>query len=155
MSASLQFLELCGQKSKSPEMKIILHKAQNYYTKARPDYTSSLEFQNLVTCKMNDIVKRPCSIYVYMKDVIDEIRSRRLKKHKPSSKRHKASDGSVHVSSNPDVAEPGPSGHTKEEGEDKAQRDTFEVVVHSAESAYVDRQIKKLSKVLMVSHRMQ
>ena len=128
-------------------MKIILQKAQNYYTKARPDYTSSLEFQNLVTCKMNDIVKKPCSIYVFMKDVIDEIKAQRLKKYKPSSKRHKASNGSVHVSNNSDVAEP--SGCAKEEGEDRAQRDTLEAVVDSAESAYVGRQIKKLSKVLM------
>ena len=89
-----------------------------------------------------------------MKDVIDEIKARRLKKHKPSSKRHKASDGSVHISSNSDVAEPGPSGHPKEEGEDKAQRDTLEALVNSAESAYVGRQIKKLSRVLTVSHRM-
>jgi len=154
MSALLQFLELCWQKSKSPEMKIILQKAQNYYAKARPDYTSSVEFQNLVTCKMNDIVKRPCNIYVFMKDVIDEIKARKLTKHKPSSKRHKASNGSVHISSNSDVAEPGPSGHTKEEGADKARRDTLEAIVNSAESAYVDKRIKKLSKVLMVSHRM-
>lgn len=154
MSASLQFLELCWQKSKSPEMKIILQKAQNYYMKARPDYTSSLEFQDLVTCKMNDIVKRPCSIYVFMKDVIDEIKARRLKKHKQPSKRHKASNGSVHISSNSDVAEPGPSGHTKEEGEDKAHKDTLEAVANSAESAYIGRQIKKLSKVLLVSHHM-
>ena len=154
MSALLQFLELCWQESKSPEMKIILQKTQNYYLKARPDYTSSVEFQNLVTCKMNDIVKKPCSIYVFMKDVIDEIKARRLKKHKPSSKRHKASNGSVPISSNSDVAEPGPSGHTKEEGEDKAQRDTLEATVNSAESAYIDRQIKKLSEVLTVSHHM-
>lgn len=154
MSALLQFLELCWQKSKSPEMKIILEKAQNYYMKARPDYTSSLEFQNLVTCKMNDIVKKPCSIYVFMKDVIDEVKARRLKKHKPSSKTQKASNGSVHISSNSDVAEPGPSGCTKEEDEDRARRDTLEAIVNSAESAYIGRQIKKLSKVLMVSHRM-
>jgi len=89
-----------------------------------------------------------------MKDVIDEIKARRLKKLKPSSKRHKASNGSVPISSNSDVTEPGPSGHTKEEGEDKAQRDTLEATLNSAESAYKDRQIKKLSKVLMVSHRM-
>ena len=89
-----------------------------------------------------------------MKDVIDEIKARRLKKPKPSSKRHKASNGSVHVSTNSDVAEPGPSGCTKEEGEDRAQRDTLEAVMDSAESAYVERQIKKLSKVLTVSHCM-
>ena len=154
MSALLQFLALCWQNSKSPEMKIILQKAQNYYMKAKPDYTSSLEFQNLVRCKMNDIVKRPCSIYVFMKDVIDEIKARRLKKLKPSSKTHKASDDSVHISSNSDVAEPGPSGHSKEDGEDKAQRDTLEAVVNSAESAHIGRQIKKLSKVLKVSHHM-
>jgi len=135
-------------------MKIILQKAQNYYVNARPDYTSSAEFQNLVTCKMNDIVKKPCSIYVFMKDVIDEIKARKLKKLKPSSKRHKASNGSAHVSSNSDVAEPGPSGHTKEEGEDKARRDTLEAIVNSVESAYKDKQIKNLSKVLTVSHRM-
>lgn len=88
-----------------------------------------------------------------MKEVIDEIKARRLKKHKPSSKRHKASNGSVHISSNSDVAEPGPSGHTKEEGEERAQRNILEAVVNSAESAYIDRQIKKLSKVQMVSHR--
>lgn len=144
-----KFLELCWKNSKSPEMKIILQKAQNYYMNATRDYTSSVEFQNLVTCKMNDIVKRPCSIYVFMKDVIDEIKARRLKKHKSSSKTHKASDGSVHISNNSDVAEPGPSGHAKEEGEDKAQRDAIETVVDSAESRYVSRQIKKLSKVLM------
>jgi hypothetical protein len=144
-----KFLELCWQKSNSPEMKVILQKAQNYYAKARPDYTSSVEFQNLVTSKMNDIVKRPCSIYVFMKDVIDEIKARRLKKHKPSSKRHKASNGSVHISSNSDGAEPGPSGHTKEEDEDKARRDALEAMVNFAESANKDRQIKKLSKIVM------
>jgi len=89
-----------------------------------------------------------------MKDVIDEIKARRLKKHKQPSKRHKASNGSVHISSNSDVAEPGPSGHTKEEGEDKAHKDTLEAVANSAESAYIGRQIKKLSKVLLVSHHM-
>lgn len=154
MSALLQFLELCWKKSKSPEMEIILQKAKNYYMKAKPDYTSSLEFQNLVTCKMNDIVEKPCSIYVFMKDVIDEIKARRLKQHLLPSKRRKTNNGSVHISSNSDVAEPGPSGYTKEEGEDKAQRDTLEAVANSAESANLDRQIKKLSKVLKVSHRM-
>ena len=104
---------------------------------------------------MYDIVKRPCSIYVFMKDVIDEIKAQRLKKHKPSTKRHKASNGSVPISSNSDVAEPGPSGHTKEEGEDKAQRDTLEATVNSAESAYIDRQMKKLSRVLMLSHHIK
>lgn len=152
MHAFLQFLELCWQHSKSREMKIILQKAENYYMKAKPDYTSSVEFQNLVTCKMNDIVKRPCSIYVFMKDVIDEVKARRLKKHKSPSKSHKASDGSVHTSNNLDAAEPGPSGHAKEEGENKAQRETTETTVNSAESKYIDRQVKKLSKVLKVSH---
>jgi hypothetical protein len=103
---------------------------------------------------MDDIMKRPCSIYVFMKDVIDEIKARRLKKHKPSAKRHKASDGSADISNNSDVAEPGPSGHVKEEGEDRARRDAVETVVNCAESRYAGRQIKKLSKVLMVSHCM-
>lgn len=132
-------------------METILNKAKNYYMKAKPDYTSSPEFQNLVTGKMNDIMKKPCSIYVFMKDVIDEIKARRLKQHKPSSK---ASNGSVNINSNTDVAEPGPSGHTKEGVEDKAQRDTLEAVADSAESTNLGRQIKKLSKVLKVSHRM-
>jgi hypothetical protein len=86
-----------------------------------------------------------------MKDVIDEIKARRLKQNKPSSK---ASNGSVSISSNTDVAEPGPSGYTKEGVEDKAQRDTLEAVANSAESTNLGRQIKKLSKVLKVSHRM-
>jgi len=41
------------------------------------------------------------------------------------------------------MTEPGPSGYTKEEGEDRAQRDTLEAVVDSEESADIGRQIEE------------
>jgi hypothetical protein len=132
-------------------MEKILHKAQNYYMKAKPDYISSQEFESLVTCKMNDIKERPCSIYVYIKDVDDEIKVRRLKNSEPPNKRQKTCDGSFHISNNSNVVEPGCS-HAEQEDEDKARKDEISVLVNAAESRNKDRKIKKLSKAMKVSH---
>jgi hypothetical protein len=132
-------------------MEKILHKAQNYYMKAKPDYTSSQEFENLVTCKMSDIKKEPCSIYVYIKDVVDEIKVRRLKNCEPPSKRQKSCNGSFHIPNNSNVAEPRFS-HAEQEDEDKARKDEMSALADSAESRYKARKIKKLSKAMGVSH---
>jgi hypothetical protein len=132
-------------------MEKILHKVQTYYMRAKPDYTSSQEFKNLVTCKMSDIVKEPCSIYVYIKDVVDEIRVRRLKKCEPPSKRQKTSDGLLNISNNSNVIEPGCS-HAELEDEDKARKAEILALVNSADSRYKARKIKKLSKTMEVSH---
>jgi hypothetical protein len=119
--------------------------------KTKPAYTSSQEFEDLVTCKMNDIIKWPCYLYVYIKDVVDEMKVRRLKQHEPPNKRQKTSNGSF---ANPDhshVAEPGPSRHVVQKDENK---DGISALVNSAESRYIDRKIKKLSKALKVSCHM-
>ncbi|PNF34635.1 hypothetical protein B7P43_G05864 [Cryptotermes secundus] len=142
-----EFLKLCRQNNESPEMEKILHKAHSYYIKAKPDYTSSQEFENLVRCKMSDIKKRPCSIYVYIKDVVDEIKVRRLKNCEAPSKRQKTCNGSFHVPNNSDVVEPGCS-HAEEEDEDKARKDEISALVNAAESRYKARRIKKLSKAM-------
>jgi hypothetical protein len=132
-------------------MEKILHKAQNYYMKAKPDYTISQEFENLLTCKMSDIKKKPYNIYVYIKDVVDEIKVRRLKSSEPPSKRQKTCNGSFHVPDNSDVVEPGCS-HAAQEDECKAQREEMSALLDSAESRYKAAKIKKLSKALKVSH---
>lgn len=131
-------------------MEKILHKAQNYYIKAKPDYTSSQEFENLVRSKMSDIQERPCSIYVYIKDVVDEIKVRRLKNCEPPSKRQKTCNGSFHIPNNSNVVEPGCS-HAEQEDEDKARKDEISELVNAAESRYKARKIKKLSKAMKVS----
>lgn len=142
-----KFLKLCQQNNQSPEMETILHKAQTYYIKAKPDYISSQEFENLVTCKMSDIKNKPCSVYVYIKDVVDEIKVRRLKNCEPPSKRQKTCNGSLNIPNNSNVVEPGCS-QTEQEDEDKVRKNEISALVNAAESRYKARKIKKLSKAV-------
>jgi hypothetical protein len=135
-------------------MEKILHKAYSYYLKAKPAYISSQEFQDLVTCKMDAVIKGPSSIYVYIKDVVDEIKVRRVNQHGPPCKIQKIPNDIFVSSNNLNMTEPNISSHAKQEDECTAQRDDISTLVNSAEARYVRRKIKKLSKALKVSRHM-
>jgi hypothetical protein len=147
-------MKVCWQNNKSPEMEKILHKAHTYYLKAKPAYISSQEFQDLVVCKMDAIIKRPSSVYVYIKDVVDEIKVRRLKQHGPPSKKQKTCDDLFLSANNSNMRQPEIGSHAEQEDKSTTQRDDISTILNCAESRYIDRKIKKLSKALKVSHQM-
>jgi hypothetical protein len=135
-------------------MEKILHKTHTYYLRAKPSYISSREFQDLVMCKMDAIMKGPSNIYVYIKDVVDEMKVRRLKQHGPSSKIQKTSNDLFVSANNSNVTQPETSSLAELEDEGTARRDDISTLVNSAESRYINRKIKKLSKALKVSRHM-
>ncbi|XP_021925867.1 death domain-associated protein 6 isoform X2 [Zootermopsis nevadensis] len=148
-----KFLKLCWQNNKSPEMEKILQKARIYYLKTKPAYVSSQEFQDLVMCKMDAIIKGPSNIYVYIKDVVDEMKIRRLKQHGPPSKIQKTSNDPFVSCGNLNVMGRETSSHAKEEDKGIAGRDDLSTLMNCVESRYTDRKIKKLSKAVEKLHK--
>ncbi|XP_069699494.1 death domain-associated protein 6-like isoform X2 [Periplaneta americana] len=145
-----KFLALCRE-DKSPEMERVIQKARSYYMKCRPEYTSSQEFGNLLIRTMSNIRKDPRSIYVYIKDVVDEMKIRRLKSCEPPCKKQKLSNGLVINANNSDDPEPS-SSHNNHDTEGNSMSKEISKLANNAEIRHKERRIKKLSKALKCIH---
>ncbi|PSN47160.1 hypothetical protein C0J52_13503, partial [Blattella germanica] len=142
-----KFVSTCRNGHKSADMEKILLKTRGYYNKAKETYIMSKEFQNLITKKTEEIVNDPHRIYVYIKDVVDEIRSRRQKPPNaldgpPNKKMKLSSDDCENTTADTKNDE------KENVGEENGEKIDIGEIASRGESRYINAKIKKLSKAL-------
>ncbi|CAB3254751.1 unnamed protein product [Arctia plantaginis] len=79
------FIDLCFQLENSDDMKTIVEKKiKGYYKQVPKDYTESEEFTDMVSSKILAMKAGPEKMYLYIKDVVDELNlQRKLAKAQP------------------------------------------------------------------------
>lgn len=84
-SSYLSFINLCLQLEDSDDMKkIVEKKIKTYYRQVPKEYTQSEEFIDMVLSKVSAMQAAPDKMYVYIKDVVDELNlQRKLAKQMP------------------------------------------------------------------------
>ncbi|XP_015429925.1 PREDICTED: death domain-associated protein 6-like [Dufourea novaeangliae] len=70
------FISLCLQKDRSEDMKIITNKLKRRYEQLDPVYANSNAFLDFVNEKRNDIINSKNKFYVYIADVMNEMKNR-------------------------------------------------------------------------------
>lgn len=76
-------IDLCFKLDSSDDMKkIIDKKVKAYYLSVSPSFTESKSFCKFVQGKVNEISDNPDCLFLYIKDVVDELRVRRVKNKK-------------------------------------------------------------------------
>ncbi|XP_076635347.1 daxx-like protein [Colletes latitarsis] len=71
------FLSLCLQKDRSEDMKIITNKLKRCYDQLDPAYANSEAFTTFLNEKRHDIMNSTNKLYVYIKEVMSEMKNRR------------------------------------------------------------------------------
>lgn len=78
-------IDLCFKLDSSDDMKkIIDKKVKAYYLSVQPSFTESKSFCKFVQGKVDEILGNPDCLFLYIKDVVDELRVRRVKIKKNS-----------------------------------------------------------------------
>ncbi|XP_073941994.1 uncharacterized protein isoform X2 [Choristoneura fumiferana] len=85
-STYLSFINLCLQLEDSDDMKkIVEKKIKTYYRQVPKEYTQSEEFIDMVFSKVSAIKAAPEKMYLYIKDVVDELNlQRKMAKQMPT-----------------------------------------------------------------------
>lgn len=85
-----QFIDLCFKLENTEDMKkIVEKKIKGYYKQVPKEYTSSEDFIDMVTGKIISMQTSPDKMYLYIKDIVDELNLQR-KMAKTQSSRQKA-----------------------------------------------------------------
>ncbi|KAJ2946539.1 hypothetical protein O0L34_g12594 [Tuta absoluta] len=83
-----EFIDLCFKLENSNDMKTIVEKKiKGYYRQVPKEYTESEEFVELVQSKLLSMRAGPEKLYLYIKDIVDELNlQRKMAKAKPTVK---------------------------------------------------------------------
>lgn len=69
------FISLCLQKDRSDDMKKIVNKLKRRYEQLDPVYAHSEVFNNFLNQKRNDIMESNCKLYIYIAEVMNEMKN--------------------------------------------------------------------------------
>ncbi|XP_012167275.1 protein PFC0760c [Bombus terrestris] len=69
------FISLCLQKDRSDDMKKIVNKLKRRYEQLDPVYAHSEAFNNFLNRKRNDIMESNCKLYIYIAEVMNEMKN--------------------------------------------------------------------------------
>lgn len=86
-----KFIDLCFKLENSDDMKkIVEKKIKAYYKQVPEEYSSSEDFKDMVSGKIVSMQASPEKMYLYIKDIVDELNlQRKMAKAQPSKKEAK------------------------------------------------------------------
>lgn len=89
------FIDVCFQLENSDDMtKIVEKKIKGYYRQVPKEYTESEEFVDMVASKIVSMKANPEKMYLYIKDIVDELNlQRKLSKSQIVKKESKTDEG--------------------------------------------------------------